>query len=53
MLNYSVPPTFLHSAIVPPDDYSSRECNASFQVYPFRPFNGDILQAFQTTLLQS
>lgn len=52
MLNYSVPATFLHSAIVPPDDYSSRECNASFQVYPFRPFDGDILQAFQTTLLQ-
>jgi hypothetical protein len=52
MLNYSVPATFMHSAIVPPDDYSSTECNASFQVYPFRPFQGDILQAFQTTLLQ-
>jgi len=52
MLNYAVPPAFMHSAIVPPDDYSSRECNASFQVYPFRPFDGDILQAFQTTLLQ-
>jgi hypothetical protein len=52
MLNYSVPATFMHSAIVPPDDYSSLECNASFQVYPFRPFDGDILQAFQMTLLQ-
>lgn len=52
MLIYSVPATFMHSAIVPPDDYSSRECNASFQVYPFRPFQGDIRQALQTTLLQ-
>ena len=52
MLNYSVPATFMHSAIVPPDDYSSRECNASFQVYPFRPFDGDIAQVFQATLLQ-
>jgi hypothetical protein len=52
MLIYTVPASFLHSAIVPPDDYSSRECNASFQVYPFRPFAGDILQTFQATLLQ-
>ncbi len=52
MLNYTVPATFMHSAIVPPDDYSSRECNASFQVYPFRPFAGDILPLFEATLLQ-
>jgi hypothetical protein len=52
MLNYTVPPTFLHSAIVPPDDYSSRECNGSFQVYPFRPFAGDMTQLFMSTLLQ-
>jgi len=52
MLDYSVPPTFYHSAIVPPDDYSSTECAAGFQVYPFRPFTGDIRRAFQTTLLR-
>jgi hypothetical protein len=52
MLIYTVPASFVHSAIVPPDDYSSRECNASFQVYPFRPFAGDLVQTFQTTLLQ-
>lgn len=52
MLNYTVPPTFLHSAIVPPDDYSSRECNGSFQVYPFRPFSGDMAQLLMSTLLQ-
>jgi len=51
-LRYDEPNNFYHSANTPPDDYSSTEFNASFQIYPFRPFNGDIGKMFQTTLLR-
>jgi hypothetical protein len=52
VLRYDAPPNFSRSAITPPDDYSSNEFNASLQVYPFRPFSGDIAQMFQKTLLR-
>jgi len=52
ILRYDEPNGFYHSAITPPDDYSASQFNASFQVYPFRPFNGDIGRAFQMTLLR-
>jgi hypothetical protein len=51
-LRYDPPPNFYLSAIHPPDDYSSNEFNATVQVYPFRPFNGNIEQMFQKTLLR-
>jgi hypothetical protein len=51
-LRYEPPPNFYRSAITPPDDYASNEFNASVQVYPFRPFNGNIEQAFQRTMLR-
>ena len=54
-LKYEEPPGFYRSAIYPPADFSSREVNASLQVYPFRPFRGDVgdlQQAFARTLLR-
>jgi hypothetical protein len=51
-LRYEPPPNFSHSAITPPEDYSSNEFNAGFQVYPFRRFDGDAEQAFRRTLLR-
>jgi hypothetical protein len=51
-LKFEDPPGFYRSAIYPPADFSSREVNASLQVYPFRPFNGDVRQAFARTLLR-
>lgn len=35
-----------------PDDYTFTAFNASLQIYPFRPFTGNIQQGFQTTLLR-
>jgi hypothetical protein len=52
VLRYDPPPDFYRSAITPPDDYSSNEFNATLQVYPFRPFSGNIEQMFQRTLLR-
>ena len=52
LLRYDPPPNYYRSAITPPEDYSSNEVNASVQVYPFRPFNGNIEQVFQKTLLR-
>jgi hypothetical protein len=34
------------------EDYSFTDVNASVQIYPFRPFSGDIRQIFQATLLR-
>jgi hypothetical protein len=51
-LRYDPPPNFYHSAIRPPDDYTGNEFKADLQVYPFRPFTGDIEQAFRHTLLR-
>jgi hypothetical protein len=51
-LQYDPPPNFYHSAITPPDQYTSNEVNASLQVYQFRSFTGDLAQQFQRTLLR-
>ena len=51
-LHYDPPANFYRSASTFPEQYSSNEVNASFQVYPFRPFTGDIQQLFQQTLLR-
>ena len=51
-LKFDDPPGFYRSAIYPPADYSSQEVNASLQVYPFRPFTGDVQLAFSRTLLR-
>lgn len=51
-LRFVDPPGFYRSAIYPPADFSSTEVNASLQVYPFRPVNGDVRQAFSRTLLR-
>ena len=52
-LRYDPPPNFYHSAIHPPEDFSANEFNAGLQVYPFRPFNGNIEQLFQASLLRA
>jgi len=51
-LRYNPPANFYRSASTNPEDYSSGQVNASMQVYPFRPFGGDISQQFQRTLLR-
>ena len=51
-LRFVDPPGFYRSAMYPPADFSSNEVNASLQVYPFRPVNGDVRQAFSRTLLR-
>src|SRR5262245_58279804 len=52
VLRYDEPRNFYHSAVAPPDDFSASQLNASFQVYDFRPFRGDIASAFRTMLLR-
>jgi hypothetical protein len=52
VLRYDPPSNFYRSAITPPEDYASNEFNANVQVYPFRPFRGNIEQMFQKTLLR-
>jgi hypothetical protein len=51
-LQYTPPLNFYKSAMTNPEDFSSNEVNASMQVYPFRPFTGNIQQAFGQTLLR-
>lgn len=51
-LRHEPPASFYRSASTPPDDYSATDVNAGLQVYPFRPFTGDIEQAFRRTLLR-
>jgi hypothetical protein len=51
-LRYQPPPNFYRSAITPPQDYSAKEFNANFQIYAFRPFSGNVEQAFRQTLLR-
>jgi hypothetical protein len=51
-LKFDDPPGFMRSGAYPPADFSSREVNASLQVYPFRVFRGDVRQAFSRTLLR-
>jgi hypothetical protein len=52
VLRYTPPANALRGSAGAAEDYSFSDFNASVQVYPFRPFNGDIRQLFQTTLLR-
>ena len=52
VLQYDAPPNFYKSAMTNPEDFSSSEVNASVQVYPFRPFAGNIQQLVGQTLLR-
>jgi hypothetical protein len=52
VLRYTPPANAYQSAMAPPDDYAFNGFDASVQIYPFRPFTGDIQQAFQMTLLR-
>ena len=51
-LKFQDPPNFYRSAIYPPADFASTEANASLQVYPFRPFTGNVQQAFARSLFR-
>jgi ketosteroid isomerase-like protein len=51
-LKYNPPAGFYRSASTPPESYSSNTVNGGVQIYPFRPFNGDVAQMFQRTLLR-
>jgi hypothetical protein len=52
VLRYTPPANVFRSSIPPVDNYSFNGFNAQVQVYEFRPFTGDIAQAFQRTLLR-
>jgi len=52
VLRYTPPPNAMRAVIEPAEDYSFSDFNASVQVYPFRPFTGNMQQIFQTTLLR-
>jgi hypothetical protein len=52
VLRYTPPANAYQSAMAPPDDYAFNGFDASVQIYPFRPFTGNIQQAFQMTLLR-
>ncbi len=52
ILEYTPPPTVFRLGLQPAEDYSFTNANGALQVYQFRPFTGNILQAFQTTLLR-
>ena len=51
-LKFEDPPGFMRSGAYPPADFSSQEVNASLQVYPFRPYPGDVRQVFSRTLFR-
>jgi len=50
-LRYQPPPNYTKNATTPPDDYTSNEYSASIQIYPFRPFAGNIEQILKATML--
>jgi len=52
VLRYTPPPNAFRPGAGLPEDYSFTGFNASVQVYPFRPFSGNIQQLFQTTLVR-
>jgi hypothetical protein len=52
VLHYTPPANAYRGSAGPAEDYSFNGFNASVQVYPFRPFNGDLQQAFRRTLLR-
>lgn len=51
-LTYAPPTNFSREASAPVESYLSQEVNASLQVYPFRPFAGDLRQQFAQTLFR-
>jgi hypothetical protein len=51
-LSYTPPKNTFRAGIDPSEDYSFNGFNASVQIYQFRPFSGNIVQTFQTTLLR-
>ena len=52
VLQYTPPADVFRSSLGPGESYTFNGFNAQVQVYPFRPFTGDIAQAFQRTLLR-
>jgi hypothetical protein len=54
VLRYEPPVDFSRSPLSPPDDYDAVNIwpSASMQVYPFRPFTGDVQREFRQTLLR-
>jgi len=52
LLRYAPPANAIQIGTGQPDDYSFSGFNASVQIYPFRPFTGNIQQAFQANLLR-
>ena len=52
VLHYTPPANVFRQAIEPAEDYSFNGFNASVQVYQFKPYTGNIQQAFQRTLLR-
>jgi len=52
VLRYTPPTNAIQIGTGLPDDYSFSGFNGSVQIYPFRPFTGNIQQAFQTNLLR-
>jgi hypothetical protein len=53
ILKYDPPPGFIEASYGNFEDFSSREVNGSIQIYPFRPFTGNLAMAWQQTLLRS
>ncbi len=51
VLHYTPPANAFKSALGA-DDYQLNGTNASVQIYQFRPFNGNVRQQFETTLLR-
>jgi len=52
VLRYTPPSNVYKSGASSPEDYSFNGFNASLQIYPFRPFTGDIQRTFRATLLR-
>jgi hypothetical protein len=52
VLRYTPPANAFQAGFGSPADYSFTGFNAAVQIYPFRPFTGDIQQSFQMTLLR-
>ena len=52
VLRYTPPANAFRAGLATPEDYSFNGFNASVQFYPFRPFNGNMQQLFQRSLLR-
>jgi hypothetical protein len=53
ILNYTPPPNFIEASYGTFEDFTSTIVNGSIQIYPFRPFRGNLAVAWQQTLLRS